>query len=166
MRRLWIIALLLVVLAMTACHTTRRVAAPPKPEKAPEVVAREYTLINFTGVVDGISVSGQMRVARDSAMWISVNKFVEVGRAMATRDSLWLVAPLLGRNDMMDYADMRRLTRTDLTYGEVEAMVLGDNPEASIAELARRMGIEMRVRITRRERVPHLTFPFTKPTKP
>lgn len=165
MKRLWIIALMLVTLVFAACRNTRHVAAPTEPEPTPEVVARQYTLINFTGVVDGISVSGQMRVAHDSAMWVSVNKFIEVGRAMATRDSLWLVAPMLGRNDAMDYADMQRLTRTKLTYGEVEAMVLGDNAEADIAEFARRMGIDMRVRITRREQVPHLTFPFTKPSK-
>ena len=153
-------------MALSACRSTRHVPVTPVTAPAPVVEARQYTLINFTGVVDGIGVSGQMRVAQDSAMWISVNKFVEVGRAMATQDSLWLNAPILGRYEAMDYAEMHRATRTGLTYSDVQAMVLGDNPEASIEALAHRLGIDMKVKITRREQVEHLSFPFNKPAKP
>jgi hypothetical protein len=121
--------------------------------------------MTFTGEVEGVSVNGQLRVAHDSVMWLSVNKVVELGRAMATVDSVWLRAPLMGRDDALDYADLQRLARTRITYDDLQSIALADDAEARIAALARQLGFSADIQITRRQ-VEHLTFPYPKPIRP
>lgn len=166
------ILLLALALLTTGCHTARKAATVPEPvmEEAEVVVPpepkRTYTVMTFDGVVEGISVNGQLRVAQDSAMWVSVTKLMEVGRAMCTPDSLWLHAPLLGRDDAMDYATLRRMTGVDITYDEMQQIALASDAEERLIGLAQRMGIQVSVRITQRRQVEHLTFPYTKPVRP
>ena len=74
--RLWTAALLLALLA-AGCRSSRQTVAPtpPAPE-APPVVAdtvpalpqRQYTVLQFTGVVEGMTVDGQLRIAEDSGL--------------------------------------------------------------------------------------------------
>lgn len=160
--------LLLLTLMATGCHTARKAAtAPPEPisetEEVMPVPKRTYTVMTFDGMVEGISVNGQLRVAEDSVMWVSVNKLIEMGRAMCTPDSLWLRAPLLGRDDAMDYATLRRMTGVDITYDEMQQTVLAPDAEEQMRLLAQRLGIHAAIRITQRRQVEHLTFPYTKP---
>lgn len=158
------------MLLAAGCHTARKATAVP--EAASEAVAAEepqkrtYTVLTFEGEVEGIAVDGQLRVAEDSAMWVSVTKVIEVGRAMCTPDSLWLRAPLLGRDDAMDYATLRRLTGVDISYDELQKTALAPDAEARLARLARRLGVDASVRITRRRQTEHLSFPYNKTVKP
>lgn len=154
---------------LVGCRSTKKLAPATPPEPAVEAVApqpRTYTVMTFTGEVEGISVSGQLRLAQDSAMWLSVNKLIEVGRAMCTPDSLWLRAPLLGRDDAMDYATLRQLTGVTVTYDELQQTALADDAEERIARLAQRLGVAATVRITQRRQVERLSFPYPKPIKP
>ena len=163
-----ILTLALAILA-TGCHTARKVATEPVvPEPEPPVVVqpRTYTVLTFEGEVEGIPVNGQLRVAEDSVMWVSVTKVIEVGRAMCTPDSLWLRAPLLGHDDAMDYATLRRLTGVDITYEEMQQIALAPDAEERLARLAERLGFTASVRITRRRQAERLTFPYNKPLKP
>lgn len=166
------IVLILTALLATGCHTSRKATTVPEttvtPEPEVEVPApqRTYTAMNFVGEVEGISVSGQLRMAEDSIMWVSVSKLIEVGRAMCTPDSLWLRAPLLGHDDAMDYATLQRLTGVTVTYDEMQQIALAPDAEERIALLAQRLGFKAKVRITQRRKMDHLTFPYTKPIKP
>jgi hypothetical protein len=161
---------LLLVLLLAGCSSHKKVARVPEVLPAVEEAAvtapkRTYTVLTFEGVVEGVSVNGQLRVAEDSAMWVSVTKLIEVGRAMCTPDSLWLHAPLLGRDDAMDYTTLRRQTGVDITYDEMQQSVLAPDAEERVANLARRLGFAARIRITQRRQPDHLTFPYTKPVK-
>lgn len=179
MRKTRNIILLCAAILLAGCHGTKhtaRTVEPPaapaeEPTEEPAVTPvaqqkRTYTVVNFDGTVQGISVNGQLRMAEDSVMWVTVSKIIEVGRAMCTPDSLWLRAPLLGRDDAMSYADLRRITGKSITFGEMQKIATSDNAEEHIAALARQLGFDAAVRITGRRQVERLTFPYTKPTKP
>lgn len=125
-------------------------------------VQREYLTMNFSGEADGLSFTGQLRMAKDSVIWCNFSKIIEVGRAMATRDSVWVRIPLLGRNDAGDYRMVERVAGFRITFDELQAILLGNNTEEEIRRLAKRMGHDVTVRIKKRERVDKLTFPFNK----
>ena len=125
-------------------------------------VQREYLTMNFSGEADGLSFTGQLRMATDSVIWCNLSKFIEVGRAMATKDSVWVRIPLLGRNDAGDYRMVERVAGFRITFDELQAILLGNNTEEEIRRLAKRMGHDVTVRIKKRERVDNLTFPFNK----
>lgn len=161
---------MLAALLMVGCHGVKQAAAPEKPDntdtteiQAPPAPRRAYTVVNFTGEVAGVSVNGQLRMAQDSVMWLSVYKFIEVARGLATPDSLWLRASVMGIDEGIDYRDLRQRIHRNITFDDLQAIALADDAEERIAELARQMGFDATVRITRRERVQSLTFPYSKP---
>ncbi|MCR5445416.1 MAG: DUF4292 domain-containing protein [Bacteroidales bacterium] len=166
------VLVLLAVLLMVGCHSSRKAArtavadtVPAEPEVAVEAPQRQYIVVNFEGEVEGFNVVGQLRLAEDSAMWVSVNKVIEVGRAMATPDSLWMRSSLLGRNDALDYATLRRQTGVDITFDEMQQTILADDADARLDALAHRLGVKATLRITGRRRVERLSFPYPKPIK-
>ena len=169
MKNTKILLLLFAVLA-TGCHTTRKAATAPEPVVEEVVLApapkRTYTVMTFEGNVEGVNVNGQLRIAEDSVMWVAVYKLIEVGRAMCTPDSLWLRAPLLGHDDAMDYADLRRMTGFDISYDEMQQMALAPDAEQRLAALAHRLGIQASVHILQRRHMDYLSFPYDKPLKP
>lgn len=164
------IFLLTAALLLTGCRATKKVTPSPAPvadpvvEEAPVATPkRTYTVMQFTGEVEGISVAGQLRMAEDSVMWLSVNKIIEVGRAMATPDSLWLRVPLMNRNDAMDYADLKRITGKTVTFDELQQIATAPDAEERIRRLAASLGFSADITITARRTVERLTFPFAKP---
>ena len=50
-------------------------------------------------------------------------------------------------------------------YDEMQQCVLAPDAEERVANLARRLGVAARIRITQRRQTDHLTFPYTKPVK-
>ena len=159
---------LLPLLLLAGCHSSRKATSTPPPvvEEPPvEAPKRVYTVVTFEGEVEGVAVNGQLRMAQDSVMWLSVSKLIELGRALATPDSLWLRAPLMNRDEAMDYAGLRRQTGVTITFDEMQQTVLADDAEARLARLAQQLGFSATVRITGRRQVEHLSFPYTKPVK-
>ena len=165
---------MLAAVLLAGCHGARQAAAPAVPDnqEAPEIPEaseptttphRTYTVMNFTGEVEGLSVSGQLRIAQDSAMWLTVTKYIEVARGLATPDSVWLRSPLLGIDRGADYGDLRQRLHRHISYNDLQTLALADDAEERISQLARQLGFDATVRITRREQVPALTFPYNKP---
>ena len=111
---------------VTGCRSTEKVAAPSS-------TAREYYTMNFSGEADGIGFSGQLRMAKDSVIWCNFSKIIELGRTMATRDSVWVSIPLINRHEAGDYAMVKRLTGVSVTYDELQSIVLSDNAEEKSA---------------------------------
>ena len=170
-RRREIIVLLAVVL-LVGCHGTKQAVPTTVPEtpaitenqETPDtqVPRRTYTVLNFTGEAEGLSVNGQLRVAQDSAIWIAVYKYLEVARGLATPDSLWLRSSLLSIDKALDYKDLRQYLHRRFTYSDLQEMVLADDADERISQLARQLGINATVHITRRQQVSSLTFPYNK----
>lgn len=161
-------------LLLAGCRSTRHTAvtedtavrqSTPDEHPMPDATTtqkREYTVINFDATVEGISASGQMRMAKDSVIWICVNKFIELGRAMATTDSVWISAPLLDRYFAGSYDDLRRLTKQDVSFEMMQAIADSDDPGEQLARLAASMGYGAKVNITSRRKAERLKFPFRK----
>lgn len=154
---------------MAGCHTLRPVAV--HPEKSDTIATeltdtpdapRELSVITFTAIVDGASVNGQLRMATDSLMWVSVTKIIELGRAIATPDSVWVNVPLAGRYYRGTYADLSHRLKRPVTFQMLQDIATDDNAEQQIAELASQLGFTASVRITRRQKVERLTFPFAR----
>lgn len=147
--------------ASTAETTAPAGATATAPDATPTPTPR-YTVINFNATVEGISANGQLRMAPDSVIWVSVNKLVELGRAMATHDSVWVNAPLFDRRFAGTYADLRKATGHNVTFEKLQAIATSDDAERRIAELAAQLGFGATVSITERRTTESLRFPFKK----
>jgi hypothetical protein len=152
------LAACLLLLLATSCRSSRPAATTTTVPSEP----RTYTLITLAGEVDGFSFNGQVRMAKDSVIWCNVSKIFDLGRAMATPDSVWLHAPLLGRHDAGDYRMVKRETGIDISFAELQSLLESDDAEQRLVSFARRLGHTATVKIKKRERVQHLTFPFEK----
>ena len=149
----------LMALVATGCRSTRP-AAVPTPVATP--VVHDYTVMTFNGIVEGMSVSGQVRMERGKVIWCSVSKLIELGRAMATPDSVWVRVPMMGLTQDGDYRDVERLTGRRITFGDLEEILASADAEQRIAALGKELGYTVNLKITRREKVDKLTFPFNK----
>ncbi|MGX8712831.1 MAG: DUF4292 domain-containing protein [bacterium] len=148
----------LAALLVAGCRSSQPVATASGTSSS----APRYTVLTFDATVNGISVDGQLRMARDSVIWCSLSKFVEVGRAMATPDSVWVNLPLTGGKRKGNYLTVKRLTGVSVDFRQLESIVDGPDTAERIEALARQMGYDATVKIKRREEATHLTFPFKK----
>ena len=162
--RLTIVIAFISVLVFTGCRSTRQAASTSvvADSGTPTEVRREYSVLNFSATVAGISANGQVRMAQDSAIWVSVSKLIELGRAMATVDSVWVSAPMMDVRFAGNYDDLSRKIGRKVSFEELQQMALSPDAEQRIARLANDMGYEATVSIKQRRRVDHLIFPFPK----
>ena len=162
-----IFPVLLLALMTAACHSTKPVPTTGPDHQPPADLPRhrEYTVIPFSAVVEGYSVNGQLRMAADSVMWVSVSKFIEVGRGMVTPDSLFLHSAMLGREEAIDYADLRHRTGLNLDFGQLQHLVLQPDAGQRIQALANGLGVEATVQLGTPRHPDQLTFPYTKPAE-
>lgn len=155
---------MLLALLAVGCRSTRQAATTTAPATvaAPAAPQRQLTVITFSAIVNGFSASGQMRVAEDSVLWVSVNKLVELGRAMATPDSVWVTTTFGDHNFAGSYDDLQRLTKRRITFDEMQAMAMADDAGEQISQLAASLGLNATVYVTGRRKVNKLAFPFKK----
>lgn len=146
-------------LLVIGCRSSKT-AVTTSPEATP--AQPHYTVLTFSATANGISADGQLRMARDSVIWCSFSKIVELGRAMATPDSVWVNIPLMGKMRKGNYRDLERVTHRAIDFQQLQAIVDGPDTEKRIEELATQMGYKVAVKIKRREQVDQLTFPFRK----
>lgn len=159
------IPLLFVMFAMTlaGCRSTRHAVVAPELEPAPEPQLLERTVVGFSASVDGIDVNGQLRMVQDSALWLSVSKLIELGRGLATTDSVWVSAPMMDVSFAGTYVDLSRRVGRTITFDALQRMALADDAEAQLTRLATELGFNATVRITSRRKVDSLSLPFRKP---
>lgn len=156
-----LLPLLLPLLLLASCRSSQPAAPTPGAERD-KPWTPQYTTMSFSGDVDGISFSGQVRMAKDSVIWCNVSKIFDMGRAMATPDSVWLRAPLLGYNETGDYNMVKKKTGVSISFTELQTLLESDDVERRLAQLARKLGHNATIKIKKREKVDHLTFPFKK----
>lgn len=165
LKHLLLVLGLALVATLGACHSSRKTpkATPPEPaEQTPPEPRRTYTVVGFNATLEGVSTTGQLRIAEDSTLWVTVTKLIELGRAMATPDSVWVNAPALGHTFAGTYAELSRLAGRRITFSMLQEIATADDAEERLARLAAELGVDASVSITTRKRVDHLTFPFRK----
>ena len=143
---------LALVATLGACCSSRQAA---------ESTPRD-SVVGFTATLEGVETVGQLRIAEDSILWVTVTKLVELGRAMATPDSVWLNAPAFGHSFAGTYPELSRMVGRRITFDMLHEIALADDAEARLARLAAELGVNASVSITSRKRVDRLTFPFRK----
>lgn len=167
MKRLVPLLLLLLALLAASCRSTRQTATVPTGESdspaAPAAPARQRTVTNFNATFEGVGVNGQLRIVEDSAMWVTVAKLIELGRALATPDSVWVVAPMMDVAFGGTYEDLGRKAGRTLSYELLQQMATGPDAEKELTRLAAELGFTATVRITERRSVDHVSMPFRKP---
>lgn len=108
MKRTALIVALIGALALGGCRSQRSLPEGPQAE-VPQPTAGPTTLQRpFTATVEGMNVGGQVRWQRDSVVWVSASKLIELGRARITRDSLLAYIPPYNQYVRMDMATVRR----------------------------------------------------------
>ena len=155
------VAMAVLLLAGGCCVHRQAVETPTEP---PAESARRYSTANFNCAVAGTTVSGQVRVAEDSVIWVSVSKIVELGRAVATKDSVTVYAKVMGRCFRGTYDDVYRRFHYRTTYAELEAMVTSPDAEARLQALARRFGVEASIRLQPWREMKEVSFPLYVPS--
>ena len=162
-----------VAVLATGCRSARQAAKNETSEQPAAVVnqetaepvetqvqKRQLTMQNFTATVDGVSVNGQLRMAEDSVIWVTVSKIIELGRAKATADSVWVNVPLAGRSFAGTYREASRLAKREVSFAQLQSIATASDAGQQIEALAATLGFEATVRLGRRQVVEQLAFPF------
>ena len=159
-----------VALLAVGCRSTKQVVngdvqdnrETPVVQESTDLPAQKRTLeaANFTAVVDGINVSGQLRMAEDSVIWVAVYKLVELGRAKATVDSVWVNVPLMGRSFAGTYAEVSRMAKRQVNFEALQSILNSDDAERQIEALAATLGFDAKVSMGQRKKVERLSFPM------
>lgn len=110
------------------------------PSKTPEMVkatnvgfrylkAKGKVAIDFPGLQQTANLN--VRVRRDSVIWLSASLGIEGFRAYITRDSVKVMFPLQREYYSGDYAYLSRLLNVPVSFERMQALLLGDYLPAS-----------------------------------
>ncbi|GAB3233351.1 DUF4292 domain-containing protein [Hymenobacter seoulensis] len=91
--------------------------------------AKGKVAIDFPGLQQTANLN--VRVRRDSVIWLSASLGIEGFRAYITRDSVKVLFPLQREYYAGDYAYLSRLLNVPVTFERVQALLLGDYLPAS-----------------------------------
>ncbi len=83
--------------------------------------------VNFIAQGNEMALDGEMRIVRDSLIWVSLRKFgLEAARMMLTKDSVWLLDRINSRYFAGDYKYFMQQFKLDADYNLVEALILAN----------------------------------------
>ena len=122
-----------------------------------------YRTANFTCAVAGTTVNGQIRLAEDSIIWASASKVVELGRAVATPDSVIVYAKVMGSCFRGTYDDLYRRFHYRTSFADLQEMLTAPDADARLQSLARRFGVAAEVRIQPWRESKEASFPIYVP---
>lgn len=131
---------------------------PTKPVNKPH-----YYTANFTCAAQGVTANGQLRLQKDSVIWICASKVVELGRAKFTPDSVIVYAKVMNRCFKGNYDDMYKRFRYKTTFKQLYHHVSAEDAEAQLTQLFSRFGIEADIKMEALKEVDKLTFPLVLP---
>ncbi|MBR4176933.1 MAG: DUF4292 domain-containing protein [Bacteroidales bacterium] len=127
----------------TATVVKPKPPAPPATENLDYIAVTDYASYraNFSCSVQGITVNGQIRMAKDSVVWLSINKIVELGRAKLTPNRVQFSARLLSKDYDGGYEGLKSRWGIDADYATIEALLMGNcPPDCSKAKEPKRTG--------------------------
>lgn len=129
-------------LIFTSCSTSRRIIREPLKEQGTEFLFKnlkanelnyEYLSARFSATVEQdkkeTAITGQIRIKRDSAIWISVSPLmgIEMVRLLITNDSIWYVNRIDNTyfTGAFDYIDILR--NSTLDFDMLQAFLTGND---------------------------------------
>lgn len=100
----------------------------PKVVDTLQAVQCHYYTANFSCTVHDINVTGQIRIVNDSAIWVSVNKIIEVGRGLLTPARVRGYIKLANRFIDCGWGDVQRRWGVEIDYATAQALLFGNPP--------------------------------------
>ena len=132
--RIWILILLVVV---SACSRKVAVTDPSFVEKnrlvftIPEFdYLNTKTRIQYKDEERNVSTSANIRIKKDSIIWMSLSPLlgIEVARAMITQDSLILMNRLNREYTVYNFDNLSDKFQFDINYHLIQSLILGNMP--------------------------------------
>ncbi len=121
-----------------------------------------YLSSSFSCTVRDISASGLVRIQRDSVIWVTASKIIELGRAILTRDSVFGYVRLNNSYVAASYDDVSRWMGRNLNYYTVQDL-LAEHLQNGEPISMKVMGYAVNVKFKHTEQPSRLTFPFEIP---
>ena len=88
------------------------------------------TKIHYKDADRNVSISANIRIKKDSVIWMSLTPFlgIEVARAMITQDSMVLMNRLTREYIVYDFNSLSEKFQFEISYDLVQSMILGNMP--------------------------------------
>lgn len=144
------ITLGMAVLLVGSCRSHQQ-AATEKPRPGVETVPQvdkpmtqyietdtlavwDWYTANYTVETRGLSATGQVRMRRDSVIWLNATKLFELGRAKFTRDSVTGYLKVNNTYIRCSYADLRK-HGIDISYATLQRVLTGKGSNRNIVQV-------------------------------
>lgn len=124
--------------SMSGCHIAKKMSKTDRPATEDERLIKavydtniqpKYIEIRFTGKTDldeeKISFMGSAKLVKDSLIWVSLRSpiGIEIGRFMASPDSIWIVSKILKMKEKGNWRMMRELTGHELDFNSLQGIL-------------------------------------------
>ena len=132
--RLWVFLILLIAIS---CSRKITVTDPGFAEKNKLVFSTpefEYlntrTKIQYKDTDRSVSTSANIRIKKDSIIWMSLTPLlgIEVARALITQDSMILMNRLNKEYVVYDFSKLSESFQFDISYKLIQSLILGNMP--------------------------------------
>lgn len=132
MKRKIVFLLCTLAILFAGCRSRKEAPSQPPAPKPPVVVKPEpepetFSTFNgtFTCTAGGITVNGLVRMQRDSVIWMSATKLIELGRLKATPDSVTAYVKPLNQYLRDGIRKLQSRYKTDLDYKMLQNVLTG-----------------------------------------
>lgn len=129
----------LLMVSFTACKSSKKVASTNEDLASSKIIASHYTThpqfetlaarlkIRYTDEERSQSVTVSLRIKKDETIWMSASVLgISLAKAMITKDRVQFYEKIDGTYFDGDFKLLSDLLGTELTYGQVEALLLGE----------------------------------------
>lgn len=166
MKRILILVALL--LTMAGCHkgvigTTIADSIPTDSlPTATESSMPHYLSSTLSCEVQGITANGLLRMQRDSVIWATASKFIELGRAKLTPDSIYVYAKIYNSYYAGTYDDIATIMGQTVDFAQLQRLLSGHILNQEPVSMDFR-GQRIALRFGHYDQPTQLTFPFAIP---
>ena len=139
-RGIWIVVVLLVIVLGSSCKSVKGVPKTPDALKSSasdlysSLIDRKPDFRWFSGKarmkaeteMAEIGAGVKLRMLRDSAIWLSIDKFgFEMGRALLTPDSIWMIDRLNKEYYALDFDSTLGSYGVPFSFADLQFMLIG-----------------------------------------
>jgi len=139
-----VLIFIMLVVAMNACKSNRSILKAPIKEEGADFLMEKLTenefkfntftsrlAIDYTYDRKKLDFKGQVRIVKDSAIWISFNQDlgIEMVRLLITEDTVKLIDRINRTYFVGDYAFVNEFLSANIDFGILQSLLLGNDFE-------------------------------------
>ena len=176
MKRTLLILFTAMVMIFASCRTQKPIVATEpvhQPEAEPEVITpvqppKLCVAATFDCSFDGIKASGLLRMKEDSVIWISVSKFIELGRMSLTPEEAVGYLKLQNRYFKGSYDVIAKRTGYKTDFATLQGLILealaSDDKKLVVPINTKQLKGTLKVTFKKVEREETLSYPINIPS--